>query len=352
MLYFLDKSVFDDVLTPIVDEINHLIDNGIEDQGLGNVKVKVLNTVHDNLGANTLIGMVQSFSAMYYCRICVANKDQCQTMVEEDESLLRKDVLQGIEEYIAELNDPNQQWNVQDTKGFKKISELHRLHGFEIETCTGVDGFHELDEGVIQLGLGRGYSHLRTKGISESSLIEEVNCYDYGPLNNSHKPSNLKIYSDKLGMSGTQKRTLLLHFPFIHGHHFKTKEDKKILQTILDLITITRIVYKPTVLMSDYQLLKNVLKKHLTDVKHLFDANLTPKYHFLIHYPRMLLRFGPLWLMNSLPYESKHKFFTQTVKHIGISQNVLKTLVIRHQCAQAVKFERGLKHELILGKKK
>lgn len=64
----------------------------------GIVKFCVGAITGDNLGLNSILGFVESFSANHPCRICRADRNQIRNMCEEDSSLLRNE--SNYEHYV------------------------------------------------------------------------------------------------------------------------------------------------------------------------------------------------------------------------------------------------------------
>lgn len=60
-----------------------------------------------------------------------------------------------------------------------------------------------------------------------------------------------------------------------------------------------------------------------------------PKFHYLIHYPQMLLQFGPLINTWTLRFEGKHNYFKEISKTTKKRKNLCKTLAQRHEMMQA-----------------
>lgn len=52
----------------------------------GYVRGTVVQVTGDNLGLHSLFGLVESFSARYCCRFCLAEKEDFQTEFSEDSS--------------------------------------------------------------------------------------------------------------------------------------------------------------------------------------------------------------------------------------------------------------------------
>lgn len=80
------------VFSKLVDDINSLSSRGVEVLFRGETKkvfFKCFMVIGDNAGLNSIFDFVSSFNAEFCCRICIASKNQMQTMVEENENLLR-----------------------------------------------------------------------------------------------------------------------------------------------------------------------------------------------------------------------------------------------------------------------
>lgn len=55
--------------------------------------------------------------------------------------------------------------------------------------------------------------------------------------------------------------------------------------------------------------LKLLIQEFLDKTTEVFGNALTPKCHYLIHYPRLILMNGPLRPLWCMRYESKHQYF-------------------------------------------
>jgi hypothetical protein len=61
-------------------------------------------------------------------------------------------------------------------------------------------------------------------------------------------------------------------------------------------------------------------------------AKLRPKQHFLVHFPTIIMKNGPLAAMSCLRYEMKNSFFKRSSGVVCNFVNICKTLAYRHQC--------------------
>ncbi|KAJ8043354.1 hypothetical protein HOLleu_10405 [Holothuria leucospilota] len=65
------------------------------------------------------------------------------------------------------------------------------------------------------------------------------------------------------------------------------------------------------------------------------DMPLRPKHHFVMHYPSLILAFGPLMKLCTLRFESKHSYFKNCLRCAKNFKNVTHTLSEQHQLLQA-----------------
>lgn len=110
----------------------------------------------------------------------------------------------------------------------------------------------------------------------------------------------------------------------------------------LMLMEITRISLSPVLSLETISWLKELIKDFLTSFKTLFvDHDITPKMHYLVHFPRMLISLGPLANFWRMRMESKHSYFKCLSGVVGY-KNVPFSLAKRHQklaCFHGLNFE-------------
>ncbi|KAL1472342.1 hypothetical protein MTO96_039402 [Rhipicephalus appendiculatus] len=64
------------------------------------------------------------------------------------------------------------------------------------------------------------------------------------------------------------------------------------------------------------------------------DAAVTPKMHYLVHYPRIIAELGPLTQFWCMRFEAKHQYFKALASRTMNFKNICKTLAQRHQLLQ------------------
>lgn len=72
----------------------------------------------------------------------------------------------------------------------------------------------------------------------------------------------------------------------------------------------------------------------LSEMAEVFGNVLTPKCHYLIHYPRLMLMYGPLRSHWCMRFEGKHQYFKNLTSNCRSFVNITMTLSNRHQFKQ------------------
>lgn len=102
-------------------------------------------------------------------------------------------------------------------------------------------------------------------------------------------------------------------------------------QLLLMLQEILEIVLSKKVTVETPQLLTIKIYDYLSLLSEKFPNSLKPKHHFLVHYPSVMRQVGPLWHINCMKFESKHREAKQ-ISHSSICRvNVCRTIALKHQ---------------------
>lgn len=84
-----EETDFNNIWSMIAKDISYLenvsIDIGIDMP----VKGTLVYLSFDNLGGNSSLGLVESFQAFFYCRMCELPKEKCQYFTREDPKMIR-----------------------------------------------------------------------------------------------------------------------------------------------------------------------------------------------------------------------------------------------------------------------
>lgn len=326
-----EADSMDLVIRHIVKDLKFIEDEGIVLADGKNLKGALVNICYDNLGGNTILGLVESFNATYYCRICECDKKECQTLLIEKSDKLRD--YQTYLECVQELPLDDRLIDVKETKGVKKYCLFNDLKFFKIFDNLSADIMHDLSEGVIPFFISKYFETLTKKNILSQPRIQvKLRDYNYGFLNKEYKPSYVRFDRHNLGQSAKQLHCLMLNFPFIFNDQQHVLQRER--NGMKSLLSIIRIVYSTCITENDLIHLNESVRKYLSFVVE-SNNNLTPKHHNLTHYTRVIRKMGPLIKMWMMRYESKHKVFTDMAHRTQNFINLPKTLANSHQIKSA-----------------
>lgn len=154
------------ILEHLVREIKILETDGISiDNNEGeylNLKGTLVQVSFDNLGGNTVFGLVKCFRATYYCRICICTNNTCKKRSIEVAGNIRTK-----EHYIAQimkiLESPGTKLKVAETFGISTHCVLNDLNFYHTIDNRSQDIMHDIYEGAMPLVLKLFFNHLITK---------------------------------------------------------------------------------------------------------------------------------------------------------------------------------------------
>lgn len=325
--YLKSAGGFRNINELIVKELKVLETAGIEINSYEVLKGSLANLSADNLGANAIFGFSESFSSTYYCRHCELNKEECQATVKEVQEKIRDKVI--YEKVIAKLGDHTSK-DIKKTKGYKRMCEMNTLQNFHILDNWCVDVMHDICEGAIPLLLGELFNHwINTNMLSADEILQRIRDFSYGILDSRNKPSKLNFDKRNLGQNSSQLYCIMIHVPFIfYDIQGEMGDEWEVCASLLQSMTI---IFSHKISEATVLNLEVLIEKHLSGIKDVFGKSLTPKQHFLTHYPTYIRRMGPpitSWMMR---YESKHQAFTNMAKKTNNFKNLTKSLAVTHQ---------------------
>lgn len=343
---------YNEILRPIIDELKELENKGVKIGDDETFKGTLVTVCFDNAGGNSLFGFIESFSGNYYCRICKATKAEIQTHFVED-----KDLLRTQEEYEEILNN-NTSTN---SYGYKRATILNELKYFHILKCRSQDIMHDVLEGVVKVGLTELFTFLKSKTIlSFDDICARINSYTYGKLEQRNKPSPItpqQLQKSHLHQSATQYRCLILNLSFILSDvlipEIQNNNAVKVAWSCIEkLLRIMQIIWSPSIEEKYLLELEKLVELFLTDFVLIFRRGITPKMHFMVHYPNTIRASGPLIHMAMLRAESKHKEFKDFAKSSNNYINVTKSMASKHQAGifNDLKWENSYEDNISHGK--
>lgn len=139
---------YNTILQNLVSKLQTLENEGIKVNFLkdqDHIRGSLVAISADNLGANGLLGMVESFNAKYFCRICLMEHSNIQNIHHENQVELR--TRQNYQEHIT--NQLTKPFN-ENTFGIKSHCALNELKFFNTIDAPTIDIMHDQLEAVVQ----------------------------------------------------------------------------------------------------------------------------------------------------------------------------------------------------------
>lgn len=293
----------------------------------------LVNLTYDNLGGNYAYGLAKSFSAIYFCRMCLCTKEETQRLtVDLPEKYRNKS---NYNEALHTINETNCN-DLKETKGIAGYCVLNELKYFHILDNWTADLMHDLCEGTIPILLKKFFQLCIAKKIfTEDRLKQLVSSYDYGVLNRHFIPSDVKVDRTNLNQNASQTKCLLHHTPFIFESYRSNPILKDSWNCINLMLKIVRICYSNVITKNDNTVLKETISQYLEAFKTCFKEPFKPKGHLMTHYHEIIARSGPLVHMSTMKYEMKHKELTNTMKDNNNFKNVTKSIAEKIQMRNA-----------------
>lgn len=316
---------FQEILKPIINDIKYLEVNGIETCMNVTIKGTLFAMVGDNLGSHQIGGFVQNFNTnSYFCRYCYtigfSNAKYNDTLK------LRNKNLYCVDADTAEALGTT-------FNGIKCNSKLNDLSYYHVSNpglppCLA----HDLFEGVVQSDFMLIINKLVKDKVFTYDIIN-VKIKEISLLNHDKITlPQIKKY-DKLNGTASQNMLLLNIFPFLVLGLVKTPNECWNLLLILRKICSLCLAFQLSV--GQISLLRELLFEYIECRTRLFpDVPLKPKHHYILHYPYLILQFGPLRHLWTLRFEGKHSYFKNVIRHSPNFKNVLFSLSKKHQLLQ------------------
>lgn len=317
----------DVILHPIVEEIRDLERDGIfvnTPSYQGVVKFTVLQVVGDNLGLHSVLGYIESFSGNYVCRFCKADKGKVRSLTLEDPTLLR-----DRNSYDSDLLTADS-----SQTGLKRHSVLNNLSFYHVSDNVAVDTMHDVLEGVgpyeVKLVLN---SLIEQSYLTLERLNYRIRSFDYGFCDKPNKPSaisknDLRNPEGSMRQSASQTWCLLRLLPKMIGDLIPM--DSKHWELLLLLLHCMEFIFSPSLTVAATLYLSKVIEEHHSLFLELYPLHLRPKHHFMLHYPGVIRKLGPLRQFWAIRFEARHAFLKNSSNVTCNFRNICKTMAFRH----------------------
>ena len=322
------------VFTELIKDLKDLEQTGIELETGKSLRGTLCCITGDNLGSHALGGFSENFSTVqHFCRYCLITKE------EFTQNVIAEGPVRTPEHYdeMAEKNADGSPIDLFDSCGIKFSSLFNTLEYYHVckpglPPCLG----HDLFEGIVSVDLAMYIAYfIKNNWFTYRTINRTISQFKYlgGDVNN--KPNEINTNGVKIGGHAVQNWCLLRLLPLIVCDYIQDQSDD-VLQLCLLLRQIVAYICAPVIAHGQIAYLKLLIEEYLDQRKKLFPhVNLKPKHHYLVHYPSLILKFGPLIRLWTLRFESKHTYFKRCARMLGNFKNICHTFAERHQLLQS-----------------
>lgn len=350
----LKKYGFDEILKPLLEDLKKLASEDgyfftVENRAIP-LRGAVSAFCGDTPAAQLAGGFKEGVSfAMKCCRHCEGNQNDIQDSFVEDDYVLRnKARLES--QYERMENFPALAKHYSVNYGLVRRSILGEFPGFDITEQLPQDLMHILLEGVMPYVVKcmlQHYiaEHLITIELINSRIMEFR--YGYSQVKDKPEPINPESLTNKPGKhiakDAAKMWMLFRMLPFmLHNIVDENDECFKVFQLLLK---ISSILLAPVISPETISVLQRITTDFLTNFKNVFNKQITPKMHYLIHCPRLILLCGPLTRLWNMRFEGKHKDFKRIAKNASF-KNIALSLAKSEQRSMMAKLANPESHGL------
>ncbi|CAF1494364.1 unnamed protein product [Didymodactylos carnosus] len=154
---------------------------------------------------------------------------------------------------------------------------------------------------------------VETNRFTLPQFCKGLNEFPYSGSESLSKPSmnitieDLKNWASGFPLDAMQMYYLFMNLPYILRKLLKNSQIPAY-EAILLLVDIVNLTWSSEADDQTVLELQESIIKHNKLYKHLYPANIKPKFHFLLHFPRQMKLFGPLRYLTTLTSERKHQY--------------------------------------------
>jgi hypothetical protein len=315
-----------EVLKPVITELKNLEINGLTINEI-QYKIRIRFILGDNLGSHFIGGFLCNFNTDFFCRYCNVTKHKFL------ENPIVVESIRTPAEYNQILMDIDNE-SLEHKHGIKSASVFNEFHNYHVcnpglPPCL----FHDLFEGIVAFDIPLYIKFMikKLKWFDYIKINRRLDHFTYLASDRNNKCVFVRLNAKKLHGSASQNRNFLRLLPlFLHG--LVKNLNHPVYQQILLLKKLCEIVCSPRI--SAFQLfnLKDMINDYLYERINLFPKKkLRPKHHYLLHYPLLIKKFGPLIRLHTLRCESKNKVIKTIANKCNNTINITKTISLKHQ---------------------
>lgn len=321
------------IFTNVVEQLMKLECEGITINISGEKKqiyFALVSIIGDNLGLNTILGFTRGFNVGQSCRICTVDRTTSRTQVNEDIQMLRT-----ADSYVDDV--------MNTSNGILEECVFNRVSTYSVIDNAILDPTHDLNEGICryEMGLVLHLLIMKEKIFSIEILNSRLQFFgtDSSLMNAPVEISFNAVKKKFLILSAAEMSYFVHYFALIIGDLVPPTNRTWLLY--ISLRKIMCMIMQPIVTEDLCKKLENVISAHHKLYLALSGETLKPKHHHLLHYPRIMRRYGPLKHLATIRLEAKHKNLTTVAKSVTSRVNPAHTVAMKIQLQQCYRFTAG-----------
>ena len=333
----IEKYGIDSILEPFVRDLKLLATTGIT-VTINNTdrtfRGALLVFLADNLASHLLGGFKLSFSfALRICRTCNVTNDTYKSISSSRRLKLRSD-----SQYMdqCKLLDGPLRDHYSKLYGINRCSVLSEIPFYSMFS-GGLphDIMHDVFEGVapVEMSLLLRHCILDEKYLRLDDYNYALHHFDFEYTENNKPPliGNRSILVDgkALKISASQCLLLVRILPFLIGDVIPNHDSNwKCFLILLKIVDIIVCPWSSANLCGVLNLL--IEEHHRSFISAYSEMAVTPKFHYLLHYPKQVMAVGPMLRTWNMRNEAKLNVFKQASR-LGNFKNIALSVAHRHQ---------------------
>ena len=261
----------------------------------------------------------------------MTRKEEIATKLSEDSCVIRTKAV-----YEYHMNAVEEDPTNRSVYGVVRRCAFSAIESFHVTEALPPDIMHDCLEGVFAMVLRIVLEALVDNNevpLSLHDVNSELSNFGYGQNDVRNKPPNITRLMLRNGLSGkaSEKWCLFRLLPMIIGNKVPVGDDDW--KFYLICREMADYLMAPVYRKSWGAYLTNVIAEFI-ELFASYRDNIPCKVHYLIHYPRLMLMFGPLILLWCMRFEAKHQYFKKLAHVVCNFRNIALTLAGRHQQRQ------------------
>jgi hypothetical protein len=298
----------------------------------------------DNLESHTVGGFSTCFSSYDICRQC----HQMHSDLSDIAGVPRAKKWTATEyDDICSLIETGQKG--MDMHGVRARCVFNVLESFH---CVGGFPFDAMHDWHEKVAAGDCQSVILALVMEGKFSLENYNnllsCFRFKSYESSDRPLPIKATSDKLCGKAMSVCLHVRIMPLLVYELVGDEEGNDVTDLLLLVHQLNELIMSDQLSPGDVLEFESLLVDYFEKRRSCLEQyptvfqKLTPKAHFLEHYPNQVARFGPMSAVSTARYEGKHREFVGFSDASKNCINITKTISTRHQKRQASRCLAGM----------